>query len=114
MPRPRRKPRPQGSALVVCTGRGDHDWQSFRRITATVVAGRLTITWDQREGPGPVVTYREDGTRTLGWKCPSCGRDWKRWDQDMAAIVIAIAQALGAREPGDTTVELDISRIDRA
>lgn len=114
MPRPRRRRRPPGNAVVICTGRGQHKRHRIRRIQLAAEGGRITVLWDQREGPAPVAAYREDGGRTLAFACPACRRDWKRGDDMVAQIVIALGRMQGLQGADNTPVTVDISRIDRA
>ena len=115
MPRPRRKPRPPGNAQAVCTGRGRHKRRHIRRLQLAVDDGRVVIRWDQREGPAPVTDARsEEGWKTFDLECPVCRRRLKRREDWLIQAVIALGREQGLEGNDNTTVLIDISRVDRA
>lgn len=117
MPRPRRKPRPPGNAVAFCTGRGAHKRKHLRRLQLVADGGRVAIAWDQREGPPPETGFRAaDGRKTFELVCPVCQprRHFKRREDDLVTIVVALGRQQGLTGSDNTPVEVDISLIERA
>lgn len=114
MPRHRRKPRPPGNGVIFCTGRGTHKRRHIRRFGLAVEGGKVVIMWDLREGDPPVAAYREDGGKTLTLPCLTCKRDWRRSEDDLVLIVIALGRAQARTDDDNTPVPVDISRLERA
>jgi hypothetical protein len=115
VPRPRRKPRPPGSIRVVCTGRGKYDPVRFQPPLQLDNDGtRTRIKWDSRQGTAPVTPFHAaDDLRTFERRCGTCGRHWKRREDDLVELISAVVEFQGI--PGSSTpITLDISRIDRA
>jgi hypothetical protein len=116
VPRPRRKPRPPGSIRVVCTGRGKHDPVRFPPPLQLYDEGdRVRIKRDSRKGPAPVTPFHAaDGLDTYDFKCGTCGRHWKRHEDEFITIAFALADHQGIRGDDNTPITVDISRIENA
>lgn len=116
MPRPRRKRCPPGNVLVSCTGRGAHAEVEFLPPLQLYVDGdRVGIRWNSRTGEAPVTGWRAaGGWQTFEWRCTSCRRHWKRNEDDLAAIALALAGEQGISGDDNTPIRLDISMIERA
>lgn len=116
MPRPRRNRRPPGQVHVLCTGRGAHDPVPLRPdLQVYEAGGRLRIRWNAGQGPGPVTGFHDaDDLKTYETRCGTCGRYFKRREDKLGAIVMAIADHQGITGDDNTPVIIDISRIERA
>lgn len=109
------RPRPPGTALVVCTGRGEHDRVRLRALTFRRMGDGLHVFWEQRQGPAPVTGFRdENGWQTFEFRCPApgCRRNPKYSEPRLAEIAAALARH--QQVTGNDPVIIDISAIDRA
>jgi hypothetical protein len=102
--------------VVVCTAgrRGPHKRRHVRRVQLAREGDQLVILWDLREGPAPIASYREGGGQTLVFTCRSCGRSWERDHDRIVETVIALGEMQGIWPGGNTPIEIDVARIERA
>ena len=118
MSRPRRKPRPPGNVRVVCTGRGKHDPVRFKPpLQLQLAAGEhpIRITWDSRMEIAPVTSFHAaDGPNTFEFTCGSCGRHWKRHEDEFIIVAFALADHQGITGDDSTPITMDISHIENA
>lgn len=118
MPRPRRKPRPPGSIRVVCTGRGKHGPVRFQpplQLQPSTGEHPIRITWDSRKEIAPVTTFRAaDGLNTFEFTCRTCGRHWKRHEDELITTAFALADHQDIKGDDNMPITMDISRIENA
>ena len=118
MPRPRRKPRPPGSIRVICTGRGKHDPVRFRpplQLRPSAGDPPVRVIWDSHWGTAPITAFHgADGQNTFEFMCRTCGRCWKRREDDLVTIALALAGHQGIEGDSRTPITIDVSRIERA
>jgi hypothetical protein len=105
--RHRRKPRPPGNVLVLCTDAGAHDRVGLRTLQLFRDGGQVRVKWDQRQGPAPVTGFRAaGGARTLEFRCPVCRRNLKIGEARFAEVARRLAVQQEAA--GNTPVEMDL------
>ena len=118
MPRSRRKPRPPGNIRVVCTGRGKHGPVRFQpplQLQPSAGEHPIRITLDSRRGVAPVTAFHAaDGPNTFEFTCRTCGRHWKRHEDEFITITFALAGHQDIKGDGKTPITIDISRIENA
>ena len=117
MPRPHRNRRPPGVVHVSCTGRGAHSRVPFRPDLRMIRTGdgQVRTMWNRRQGPGPVTGFgAADGLEIFEVRCGTCGRHFKRHEDKLGTIIVALAEFQGIRSDDNTAIVLDISLIERA
>jgi hypothetical protein len=77
----------------------------------------IRITWDSRMEIAPVTSFHAaDGLNTFEFTCGSCGRHWKRHEDEFIIVAFAFAFADHQGITGDdsTPITMDISHIENA
>lgn len=119
----RRKPRPAGTANVICTGRGRHERVVLWVLTAASNGAETILNWNAPPEHAPVTFYtaedgrvgiRQDagGWHTFEFRCTGrgCRIHRKLGEQKLADLLrnLAVAQEV----TGNKAVEFDISMYE--
>jgi hypothetical protein len=107
-----------GSILACCTGRGEHDLIRFEpplQLQPSTGEHAIRITWDSSTEAVPVTAFRAaDGLNTFTFTCGTCGRHWKRREDEFIRIALALAGLQGITGDDTTRITVDISRVERS